>query len=117
MHTSPKRCARVIYWRARPGQFEAYSDYLRSVVEPIDHEAQRRGDLLSFSTLVDTTPGAAWTHMRLFTFETEAQRANMVAALAQAAAALTPDAQERAARAARTAHLRERVGEADYDLL
>ena len=110
-------CARVIYWRARPGQFDAYTRYLREVVEPIDHEAQRRGDLLGFTTLVDASPDAPWTHMRLFTFESPAQRANMVAALAQAAAVLTPATQERAARAARVATLRERIGEADFDIL
>jgi hypothetical protein len=115
--STPARCARIIYWRAQPGQFDAYTDYLRRVVEPIDHEAQRRGDLLSFSTLVDATPGAPWTHMRLFTFETPAQRADMVAALGRAGAALTPDAAQRAARATIAAALRERVGEADYDLL
>jgi hypothetical protein len=55
--------------------------------------------------------------MRLFTFENPAQRANMVAALAQAAATLTPDAGKRAARAAHVATLRERVGESDFDIL
>ncbi len=110
-------CARVIYWRANPGQFEAYTNYLRDIVEPIDHEAQRRGDLLGFTTLMDASPGAPWTHMRLFTFENPAQRANMVAALAQAATTLTPDAGKRAARAAHVATLRERVGESDFDIL
>jgi len=110
-------CARVIYWRALPGQFEAYNGYLRDVVEPIDHAAQNNGDLLGFTTLVDAGPDAPWTHMRLFTFENPAQRAGMVAALGRAAAALTPNAQERAARAAHVATLRERVGEADFDVL
>ena len=111
------RCARVIYWCAKPGQFEAYTNYLRDIVEPIDHEGLRRGALLGFTTLVDASPGAPWTHMRLFTFESPAQRAGMVAALAQAAAALTPDAGERAARAAHVATLRERIGEADFGML
>lgn len=111
------RCARVIYWRAEPGQLDAYTGYLREVVESIDEEARRRGALLSFTTLVDPSPGAPWTHMRLFTFENPAQRADMVAALARAAAVLTPDAGERAARAAHVATLRVRVGEADFDIL
>ncbi len=111
------RCARAIYWRAKPGQFAAYTDYLREVVEPIDHLARQRGDLQSFSTLVDAGAGAPWTHMRLFIFESPDQRANMVAALGQAALALTPDADKRAARAAHAATLRDRVGEADYDVL
>lgn len=112
-----KRCARAIYWRARPGQFAAYSDYLSRVVEPIDHAAQQAGDLHSFTTLVDARPDAPWSHMRLFIFDQPAQREQMVAALARAAASLTPDPQERAARAAHAAGLRDRVGEADFDVL
>ena len=110
-------CARAIYWRAKPGRLEDYTAYLRTVVEPIDQAALHRGDLLSFTTLIDASATAAWTHMRLFTFENPTQRANMVASLAQAAASLTPDAHERAARAAHAATLREQVGEADFDLL
>ena len=111
------RCARAIYWRAKPGQLEAYSQYVRTHVEPIDHEAQLRGSLVSHTTLIDRTSDAPWTHMRLFVFHDAAQRANMVAALAEASAALMPDAKQRAARAAHAATLRDRVGEADFDLL
>ncbi len=110
-------CARAIYWRARPGQLQAYSDYLREQVEPIDHAAQRSGAVHSFSTLVDPAPNAAWTHLRLFYFASAEQRANMVQALAEAAATLTPDASVRQARAALAATLRERVGEADFEVL
>lgn len=115
--SSSGRCARAIYWRAKPGQLEAYSQYVRTQVEPIDHEAQLRGDLVSHTTLVDTTPDAPWTHMRLFVFHNAEQRANMVAALADAAAALTPNPRHRAERAALAATLRDKVGEADFDLL
>jgi len=111
------RCARAIYWRARAGQFDAYSDYLRTQVEPIDHEARRCGALTGFMTLVDRSADAPWTHMRLFTFDHAEQRADMVNALARAAAALTPDAQERATRASYAAGLRDKVGESDFDLL
>jgi hypothetical protein len=110
-------CARAIYWRAKPGLLDAYSDYLRQEVEPIDHMAQSQGALVSFSTLVDTAPDAAWTHMRLFMFCSHEQRDQMGAALARAAQSITPDPMQRAARAARAATLRERVGEADFDQL
>ena len=114
---SAGRCARAIYWRAKPGQLDAYTQYVRSHVEPLDHEAQLRGDLVSHLTLVDSNPEAAWTHMRLFVFHDAAQRANLAAALADAAAVLTPDPKQRAARAAHAATLRDKVGQADFDLL
>ena len=110
-------CARAIYWRAKPGQLDAYSAYLRQEVEPIDHAAQREGAVASFQTLVDANPGAPWTHMRLFSFKSHAQREHMVQALARAAAEHTPDPAARALRAERAAALRERVGQADFDLL
>ena len=110
-------CARVIYWRANPGQFEAYTNYLRDIVEPIDHEAQRRGDLLGFTTLMDASPGAPWTHMRLFVFDDVAQRDVMKDGLARIAAQLTPDATQRAQRAALAETLRDKAGEQDLDSL
>ena len=36
------RFARAIYWRAKPGQLQAYNDYLHEFVEPVDHAAQRK---------------------------------------------------------------------------
>ena len=112
-----KKYARVIYWRAKPGQFEAYSEYLQGHVEPIDHEAFQRGSLIGFTTLVDSSPDALWTHMRLFVFANEHQRSSMVEALGQANAALNPDPALRAARAAYAATLRDKVSESDLDVL
>ena len=113
----PQPCARVIYWRAKPGQSDAYSDYQRRHVEPVDEEARRQGALRRFMTLVDPTPGAPWSHMRLFVFDSHGDRSTMLTALATAAATITPDPAERAQRASLAATLRERVGEADFDLL
>lgn len=109
-------CARAIYWRAKPGQLDAYSAYLHQNVEPVDEEARRQGVLRSFMTLIDRTPGAPWTHMRLFVLDSYQSRSSMLAALAAAAAAVTPDPKQRAERAAHAAALRDRVGEADFDL-
>lgn len=111
------RFARAIYWRAKPGQLQAYNDYLHEFVEPVDHAAQRSGALETFTTLIDPRPDAPWTHMRLFVFSSAAQRASMVEALGKAAAALTPDVALRQARTERAASLRERVGDADFDVL
>jgi hypothetical protein len=110
-------CARAIYWRAKPGQLQAYSAYLQAHVEPVDEEASRQGTLRSFMTLVDATPGAPWSHMRLFVFDSHEERSNMLSALSAASATVTPDPAERAERAAHAATLRDRVGEADFDLL
>ena len=112
-----KKYARVIYWRAKPGQFEAYSQYLQTHVEPIDHEALQRGSLISFTTLVDASPAAVWTHMRLFVFASEQQRTHMVTALGEANAVLNPDPAVRAARAAHAATLRDKVAESDLNVL
>jgi len=115
--TAKKQYARIIYWRAKPGLFDAYTRYLQTVVESIDHEAQQRGSLVSFSTLVDSRPDAPWSHMRLFVFDSAEQRARMVESLAEANQAITPDASERTERANQAAKLRDRVGEADLEVL
>lgn len=110
-------CAKAIYWKALPGRFDAYTSYLRDEVEPIDHEALRRGVLMRFCTLVDRRPDAPWTHMRLFEFSSTPQRDALVPALAAIVAELTPDAETRAARTRRANSLREKVSEADFELL
>ena len=109
-------CARAIYWRAKPGQLDAYSAYLHQHVEPVDEEARRQGVLRSFMTLVDRRPDAPWTHMRLFVFDSYQSRNSMITALVAAAATVTPDPEHRAARAVLAATLRDRVGQADFDL-
>lgn len=110
-------CAKVIYWRARPGQLDAYTEYLRSEVEPIDHAAQRQGVLARFATLIDRRADAPWTHMRIFEFADTAQRDRLHVGLGTIMEALLPDAQARAERARRAAGLRDKVGEVDMDLL
>ena len=114
---SDTRCARLIYWKARPGQFDRYTEYLRTQVEPIDHEAQKRGVLTRFSTLVDPRPDAPWSHMRVFEFTDSAQRDALVQGLTAASQTLTPDAQARAQRSSLATTLRDKVGETDVDLL
>ena len=89
---STSTCAKVIYWRARPGQFDAYTEYLRTEVEPIDHAAQQQGVLTRFATLVDRRADAPWTHMRIFEFADAAQRERLHAGLAAVMQALLPDA-------------------------
>ncbi len=110
-------CAKVFYWRAKPGQFDAYSDYLRAEVEPIDHAALERGVLTRFSTLMDARTDAPWTHMRIFEFADAAQRSRMQEGLGAIMQEMLPDGDDRAARALRASGLRDKVGENDLDLL
>lgn len=110
-------CATVIYWRAKPGQLDAYTDYLRTEVEPIDHAALERGVLTRFATLIDARANAPWSHMRIFEFTDAAQRARLHEALGALMQEMLPDAQARAARAQRAASLRDKVGEDALDLL
>ena len=51
---SPSACAKIIYWRTKPSQFDVCTDYLRTEVEPIDHAALQQGMLTGFATLMDT---------------------------------------------------------------
>ena len=113
----PSTCAKVIYWRAKPGQFDAYTDYLRTEVEPIDHVALARGVLTRFATLMDARADAPWTHMRIFEFADAAQRARLQEGLGAIMQEMVPDANARAARAQRASGLRDKVGENDLDLL
>ncbi len=110
-------CARVIYWRAKPGQFDAYTHYLRAEVEPIDRVALQRGVLTRFATLMDARTDAPWTHMRIFEFADTTQRARLQEGLGAIMQEMVPDADARARRAQRAASLRDKVGEDDLDLL
>jgi hypothetical protein len=114
---TPGRLARIICWRALPGQLQAYTDYLHAQVEPIDEAAVQAGVLRSHATWVDERPDAPWSHMRVFVFDTAEQRAAMKAKLAQLVEQRTPDPQIRATRAALAAQLRTLVSEHDVSLL
>ncbi len=95
-------------------QEQAYADYLRDVVTPIDRIAH---DADVFVRLVTVTPqgGSVWNHGRAFIFRDAAQRAAMSAGMA--AAALAYDGSEEATRR-RKAHaetLRRQVAVSDYE--
>ncbi len=98
-----------------PGQEQAYADYLRDVVTPIDAIAH---DADVFVRLVTITPEgeAAWNHGRVFIFRVAAQRDAMPARMA--AAALTFDGSEDATRQRKAfaETLRRQIAVADYDM-
>jgi len=109
--------ARVYYWRAKPGKFAEYTEYITKLAEPIDHEAQRRGAFLSVTTYVASDTSSAWTHMRVFILRDSAQLAGLSAALDAAGVALEPDSAKRRARGQYGATLRDAAGSATYSLL
>ena len=55
------------YWRAKPGQVDAYGDYIKRTAEPIDENARRAGAFEEVRT-VTPAPGFTtdWTHLRIF---------------------------------------------------
>jgi hypothetical protein len=109
--------ARVYYWRAKPGKFAEYTDYISKLAEPIDHEAQRRGAFLSVTTYLGSDTSSTWTHMRVFILRDSAQLAGLSAALDAAGVALEPDSAKRRARSQYGATLRDAAGSATYRLL
>src|SRR5713226_7521055 len=55
------------YWRAKPGQLDAYNEYIRTVAVPIDEDARKAGVFEEVRTVMPG-PGIAadWTHLRIF---------------------------------------------------
>lgn len=98
------------YWRAKPGQLEAYSDYIRTVAEPIDDEARRAGVFEEVRT-VTPAPGVTtdWTHLRMFRLKTMAAAEALSAGLDEATARVVPDEAQRKANSERSAGLRDLV--------
>lgn len=109
--------ARVYYWRAKPGKFVEYTDYIQELAEPIDHEAQRRGAFVSVTTYLASDTASVWTHMRVFILRDSAQLAGLSAALDAAGVAVEPDSAKRRARSQYGATLRDAAGSATYRVL
>ena len=99
------------FWRAKPGQGDAYGDYIRKTAEPIDENARRAGAFEEVRT-VTPAPGVAvdWTHLRIFRVKNMAAADALAAALDAATARVVPDAATRKANGERSAGLRDFVG-------
>ena len=109
--------ARVYYWRAKPGKFTEYTDYIQKQAEPIDHEAQRRAAFVSVTTYVASETSSVWTHMRVFILHDSAQLAGLSAALDAAGVVVEPDSAKRRARSQYGGTLRDAAGSATYRIL
>jgi hypothetical protein len=98
------------YWRARPGQLDAYTQYIKTVAEPIDEDA-RRADVFEEVRTVTPAPGttADWTHLRIFRLRDAAQAEMLGAGLDAATVRVVPDEAQRKANSERSAGLRDLV--------
>jgi hypothetical protein len=98
------------FWRARPGQIDAYSEYIKTIAEPIDDNARRAGAFEEIRT-VTPAPGttADWTHLRIFRVKDAAAADALAAALDAATARVVPDEAKRKANSERSAALRDFV--------
>jgi hypothetical protein len=98
------------YWRAKPGQLEAYGDYIRKTAEPIDENARRAGAFEEVRT-VTPAPGVTtdWTHLRIFRLKNMAAADALAAGLDAATARVVPDEAQRKANSDRSAGLRDFV--------
>ena len=103
--------ARILYFKAKPGKFEEYNKYIREVAEPIDEAARKAGAFVSLTTLTNPDPAAPWSHMRIFTFVSKEQMAGFSKKMDEAGAKAVPDAAQRQRNSARSASLRDPVGE------
>jgi hypothetical protein len=98
------------YWRARPGQGDAYGAYIRTIAEPIDENARRAGAFEEVRT-VTPAPGTTtdWTHLRIFRLKNAAAAEALGAGLDAATARVVPDEAQRKANSERSAGMRDLV--------
>ena len=98
------------YWRAKPGQLEAYNQYIKTVAEPIDEDARKAGVFEEVRT-VNPAPGTTtdWTHLRIFRLKDAAAEKAMAAGLDAATARVVPSEAQRKANSERSAGLRDLV--------
>ena len=98
------------YWRAKPGQVEAYNDYIRKIAEPIDEDARRAGVFEEVRTVMAALGAAQdWTHLRIFRLKNMAAADALSAGLDAATARVVPNEATRKANSDRSASLRDFV--------
>jgi hypothetical protein len=98
------------YWRARPGQLEAYNQYIKTVAEPIDESARRAGVFDEVRTVMPAAGTTTdWTHLRIFRLKDAAAADALGAGLDAATARVVPEEAQRKANSERSAGLRDLV--------
>jgi len=102
------------YWRAKPGQADAYNDYIKGIAEKIDEDARKAG---VFEEVVTVTPSqmgtsaaiADWTHLRIFKMKNRAAAEALGKGLDDATSRVVPDEAQRKRNSERSAGLRDFV--------
>jgi hypothetical protein len=98
------------YWRAKPGQMDAYNEYIKKTAEPIDEDARRAGVFEEVRTVMPAAGTTTdWTHLRIFRLKNAAAEQAMAAGLDAATARVVPDEARRKANSERSAGLRDLV--------
>ena len=97
-------------WRAKPGQLDAYNQYIKTVAELIDEDARKAGVFEEVRT-VNPAPGAStdWTHLRIFRLKDAAAEKALAAGLDAATLRIVPDEAKRKANSERSATMRDFV--------
>ena len=102
------------FWRAKPGQTDAYNDYIKGTAEKIDEDARKAG---VFEEVVTVTPSqmgtsatiAEWTHLRIFKLKNRAAAEALGKGLDEATIRVVPDEAQRKRNRERSAGLRDFV--------
>lgn len=102
------------FWRAKPGQVDAYNAYIKGTAEKIDESARQAG---VFEEVVTVTPSqmgtsaaiADWTHLRIFKLKNRAAAEALGKGLDAATIRVVPDEAQRKANSERSAGLRDFV--------
>jgi hypothetical protein len=98
------------YWRAKPGQLDAYNQYIKTVAELIDEDARKAGVFEEVRT-VNPAPATTtdWTHLRIFRLKDAAAEKALAAGLDAATLRIVPDEAKRKANSERSAGMRDLV--------
>lgn len=102
------------FWRARPGQVDAYNAYIKGTAEKIDENARQAGVFEEVVTLTPSQMGtsaaiADWTHLRIFKLKNRAAAEALGKGLDEATIRVVPDEAQRKANSERSAGLRDFV--------
>ncbi|MEO8678460.1 MAG: hypothetical protein ABI665_05405 [Vicinamibacterales bacterium] len=102
------------FWRAKPGQVDAYNAYIKGTAEKIDESARQAGVFEEVVTLTPSQMGTSaaivdWTHLRIFKLKNRAAAEALGKGLDAATLRVVPDEAQRKANSDRSAGLRDFV--------
>lgn len=102
------------FWRAKPGQTDAYNDYIKGTAEKIDEDARKAGVFEEVVTVTPSQMGTSaavvdWTHLRIFKLKNRAAAEALGKGLDEATLRVVPDEAQRKRNSERSAGLRDFV--------